>query len=329
MRPPLHRLRLVDFERHAAEYDRLVARSPDVDPFCSSTAWVLAAHVAFARQRPVWLLRSPAGFVSFALGIQPGFGVVLEPLESVWGMACPFVARDPEGIVEGFLSAFLGARSGPLPVLVGGVRQGGALEKLLVSRLDRKLLILDLVPTRVVRASLEGGRDGFLGRRTRKFRANLRRARRSARSSGIGFGAPSRSVSEAEALALYERMVAVERRSWKGRAGTGLMDPNMALFYEHIIRRTWRSGMLRFLFAGHEGVDVGFVFGAVNGDTFRGLQASYDARYAPMSLGALVHWEMITRLCTEGVQWYDMGVEADYKRRWAEETVTYTQFLAV
>ncbi len=327
MFPPRKTLSLDEFEALSADYDAVAATAPDVDGFCSSSTWVLSAHHAFGGERPVWIQRFAAGFVVFALGVVPGFGVVLEPLESVWGLACPFVGRDIAALLDAYLGACRSIGIGVPRMLVGGVREGSPSARALRRWLDRQALLLRLPSTQVTRACLEGGMEGFLGRRSRKFRANLRRASRAAGRLGIAFQRvpPFRTLSEA--LATYRRVLQVELRSHKGRVGSGLMDAGMAAFYRRMLEHAWDLEDWRFLFARHQDRDVGFLFGVVKGDAFRGLQASFDARYADVSLGSLLHLRTIELLCQEGVRWYDMGVSAPYKERWGESTVSYLEWV--
>ncbi len=328
MRSPLIESRLSEFESHAAEYDAIASRVPDLDPFCSSSDWILPAHAAFSPGRPVWFHRSSAGFAVFAVSRLPLYGPTLEPLEFLWGLASPIVAHHPEQLVAEFVHLMF-RRLAPTRVLLGGIRKGSRLERIVVRGLWKHLRVRRFAVTRVRRASLEGGRDGFLGRRSRKFRVNLRRAHRRLSALGITFEPTSAPRSDGDVQALHARLLGVEARSWKGSARTGLCDPDMARFYLEIMRRTRIHGGLRVLFATRDGQDVGYLFGVVRHDTFRGLQASFDERFAQASLGSALHWEMIGRLCDEGVAWYDMGVEVEYKHRWAEDSVAYSLLLAL
>jgi hypothetical protein len=158
-------------------------------------------------------------------------------------------------------------------------------------------------------ASLEGGLDGYLARRGRKLRENLRRATRRANALGLTF----------EAGGTLERAVAVERRSWKGAAGTGILVPEMRAFYEVILARL--GPRTRLLFARRDGEDLGYILGGVRDGCYRGFQFSYDQRMRHVSLGGLLQLEQIAALATEGVLVYDMGIDLPYKRRWADAPV--------
>ena len=91
----------------------------------------------------------------------------------------------------------------------------------------------------------------------------------------------------------------------------------MVDFYDHMSAYLAKHGALRMVFARHEGCDIAMGFGGILGDTFRGLQMSYDADFKHLSLGNLIQRELITRVAQESVCHYDLGTEMDYKRRWS------------
>ncbi len=144
---------------------------------------------------------------------------------------------------------------------------------------------------------------------------NLRSARRRAAGAGITFERHLRLADPAEIL---ERSLAVERRSWKGREQVGIGGGQMEAFYRDMLPRLARTGALRAVFARAGERDVGFVFGGVLGDTYRGLQMGYDAALKALSLGSLVQLELIEALCDEGAAVYDLGQDIAYKHRWSE-----------
>jgi CelD/BcsL family acetyltransferase involved in cellulose biosynthesis len=79
-----------------------------------------------------------------------------------------------------------------------------------------------------------------------------------------------------------------------------------------------RNGISRAVFAQHEGRDIGFVMGGVDGVHYRGQQFSYLEEWAQFSVGNLLQWEQIQWLCAEGIARYDMGSVLEYKTHWAE-----------
>jgi CelD/BcsL family acetyltransferase involved in cellulose biosynthesis len=203
--------------------------------------------------------------------------------------------------------------------LVCGVPLGGAIHRGLLRALDGACHLRVGPTTRRVCADLDGGLDGFLARRSANLRRSLERAARRARARGIVFeeahaGAP-------DPAALYARILAVEARSWKGLAGTGLAGDEMQGFYRLMLPRLGRARALRLLFARDGERDVAFILGAVQDGIYRGLQLSADAEHATLSLGNLCQLEQVRRLADEGVRLYDLGTDVPYKARWGERPV--------
>jgi hypothetical protein len=64
--------------------------------------------------------------------------------------------------------------------------------------------------------------------------------------------------------------------------------------------------------------DIGFVMGGIDGTNYRGQQFSFVHEWGRESIGNLLQWEQIRRLCAEGIQRYDMGSILEYKVRWTE-----------
>jgi CelD/BcsL family acetyltransferase involved in cellulose biosynthesis len=126
-------------------------------------------------------------------------------------------------------------------------------------------------------------------------------------------------ASEPEANALYDRIQAIEARSWKSREGVGIHAGPMRAFYGTMLPRLCALGQQRTMFARVGDRDVGYILGAVMVDEYRGLQFSYDADLPQLGIGGLLQYHQVSELCVEGVQRYDLGTEMDYKRRWAED----------
>ena len=200
-------------------------------------------------------------------------------------------------------------------------------------------------------ASLRGGMDGWLSRRSGNFRCKMKKARRRAQEQGIAYERHIPSSPD-EANALYARMLDVESRSWKGAANSGISETPSREFYHAMMHRLAvgpQAGCARVMFATHEGRDIGFIFGSLSGgnltarpvlfspwgmpvssahradprnSVYRGQQFSYDQEWREFSVGDLLQFQQMEWLCEEGVARYDMGMSDDprmaYKSHWAE-----------
>ncbi len=308
----------VDLATVADDFDREVAATPAIDKFCSSSAWILAASVALMPPRVPFSFRGAGGYFAAMRGVHPAGFPYVEPVELAWGLAAPMIGRDPEALADEISAVLADRRDWQIAILSGLTADGPqrrALERALPARWERRRG----TPTVRHLASLDGGVDGFLARRSRELRKSIRKGLRAAEAAGITFEAAR--ASEAEAEALYDRIQDVEARSWKAREGVGIASGPMRDFYRLMLPRLCLHGQQRTLFARLDGRDVGYILGAVFEGEYRGLQFSYDDDHARLGLGSLLQYHQVTALCGEGVARYDLGTEMDYKRRWAEEVM--------
>lgn len=324
MSSPVDFVSLDELRTECDAFDAAVARTPGIDRFCSSAAWVLAAHEALMGEREPWILRNAAGWAATALARRSG-GVFVEPLELSWGLASP-LAGDPDAVAEGFIAAAARRRDWD-GLLLAGIAPGGALERALVRALPSGWRFGPGAETARNVARLDGGLEGFLRRRSRNFRKALRAAERDVASTGITFEeVVVRDAAAADAA--MARILDIEGRSWKGRSGVGVNEGPMRAFYAYMVRLLAPAGRMRLVLARHEERDVGFILGGVFAGEYRGLQFSHDVAYRHLSLGNVLQRQQIERLCAEGVELYDLGTMMEYKERWADDTFV-TRLLVV
>jgi CelD/BcsL family acetyltransferase involved in cellulose biosynthesis len=318
-------LSLSDLERESASYDARVAESPDIDHFCSSSDWSLPAASGLLPGRAPWIRRGDHGYAALMVA-EHAWGPLLQPLEAMWGLGCPLVGADPVALALE-LAGECERAAGGHALMICGLERTSPRFAALARALD-PLYDLRLGPlTRRLAADLRGGMEPFLARRSPKFRTNLRSAQRKAAARGITFAVST--VLPGEADAAYERLLAVDAASWKGRSGAGVADSSMLEFYRRMIRRLAARGGARLGFARRDGGDVGYILGGVLGATYRGLQFAFATGYEDCSLGNLCQIAQIAALAAEGIAVYDLGADAEYKHRWGEvtrDTVTLLGF---
>lgn len=305
-------------EERADEFDRAVCQTPAIDHFCSSTLWILPAWRAFLPNHQLWAHESDQGFVALGIGQDRNLGAYVHPLEASWALASPFVGPSPARLTRRFVELCQHTdREWDILFLSGINPESATFHELIRGFRGQYSLGLGPSSTRRV-ASLDDGVDGFLGRRSSKFRANLRRSRRRGQEAGIDDVYIRHVDNISQSLKLLDRALAVERRSWKADAQTGIIDGPMRVFYRDMLPRLAARGALRFLFLRLDDQDIAYCFGAIFNGTFRGLQMSFDDDYRKHSPGSLAQLKMIEYLCDEGVANYDLGSDMEYKRRWAE-----------
>lgn len=297
--------------------NRLARTSDLADPMCSRSEWLLAYHSVFAPQRTMLLRSFDKSVLILAHVVHPLIGPLLEPMESHWFFPNPLLGPDSVHLLEALLQEPEARRMRP-SLAISGLQWGSPQFVQLTQLLKRHYEIGFLEPTLFRSASLEGGAEGFLSRRSGKFRGNLRKALQKAAAAGIEFVRCPPCPSDDAALDVYARMLAVEESSWKGRQQCGISQEPFRSFYGDVFRRMSRNGAARAIFARRDGVDVGFVMGGVDGMHYRGQQFSFVTEVAQLSIGNLLQWKQIEWLCEEEIARYDMGSVLDYKLHWTE-----------
>lgn len=302
----------------ADAFDAAVDAAPIPDRYCTQSAWVLPAQRAFAATATPWIHQFDEGFIAL-MRLETTIGRTLLPLEASWGLSTGIVGPALDGVARRLSEALFADRAAWDAVFLSGLVRGGGDFTALVHGLQRRCRLGIGQPTVRCVASLEGGMEGFLSRRTAHFRKNLRRAERRAEGK-LRFERHNPETVD-EALMLYQRVLAVEARSWKGMSGHGIGGGAMEVFYGDMIPRLVPERRARFTFAWEGEEPVGYVLGGVRGGTYRGLQVSFDARLEELSVGNLLQLNTIRGLCEEGVAAYDLGTDMEYKQAWAEQRI--------
>src|SRR5262245_54598 len=264
--------------------------------------------------RAPFSFRGEHGFFAAMRGVHPAGFPYIEPVELAWGLAAPLIGGEPAPLVADVVQVLDERRDWQLAIFSGLTESGPqrkALEAALPTRWERRRG----TPTLRHVASLAGGLDGFLGRRSRELRKTLRKTLRSASRAGVVF----EPIVAGDADALYARIQEVELRSWKSRQGVGIGAGPMRAFYGSMLPRLLAKSQHRLIFARQADRDIGYILGAVFEREYRGLQFSYDDEVARLGIGGLLQYDQVAALCDERVERYDLGTEMDYKRRWAEE----------
>jgi Acetyltransferase (GNAT) domain len=316
---------VLELDRPDSFWNLAAAGSDQGDRFCCRTEWQLSLQEAFFPRRRLVLRRNATSLLALADRNYPDLGPILEPIDSLWMFGSPLLGPDAIELLDALLSERR-ENAEPATALVSGVVPGSVLREALLRRFlpDFEIFRVKTVP--VCSASLAGGIDGFLGRRSRTFRKRLRQATRYSEIRGLRF---ERQIprTAAESDAAFARMLAVELTSWKGLAGRGMEDPASSAFYAAMARRLAVSGAGRVIFARVGQRDVGYIFGGIAGPVYRGQQFSYADDHAAWSIGNLLQQEQIRWLVEEGVPQYDLGPWMAYKQHWTEVEIAMEALL--
>ena len=183
-----------DLDERSPSFNRGVWATPHIDHFCSSTYWVLPAARHFAPDCTPFIFAHDDTFGVYDRRTGQGMTAAL-PLECGWGLAAPLIGADPDHNSIGLLASAWRQRTEIDAVILAGLPPQRPWLDALSARFDRQCRIG--LGERCIRrlASLGGGVDGFLGRRSAKFRRNLKAARRQVQAAGIRFESPWGHVS--------------------------------------------------------------------------------------------------------------------------------------
>ena len=340
---------LDDLDQQWSNLELAVDASCAIDPWCSGPDWQLPVNLAFAPTQPRILLADEisGGYLLLASYRSAAGGPVLGGLEPLWGFGCPVVGPHPGRLVEAALDdvgplywrtmVLPGLPPVPDPTAGDGRRQahrvpGGDGPTLPIAMALSELGRVGLgegITRRI--ADLDGGYDAWLARRSPRFRRNLRRAETAAAGAGLhlvdatrDLPAPAETGSNGSVTDdLFRRLLAIEHRSWKGRDGSGITGVEMTTMYRTMIERLHRRGRLLVHIAVLGGRDVGYIVGGVRGRRYRGLQLSFTADAAHLSVGNLLQAHQLRQLVDDDrADVYDLGMDFEYKRRWSDRAET-------
>ncbi len=302
---------MIELDHPDSIWNRAVRAEDHGDPFCCRTEWQLSFHETFPPRRTLRVATRGESVAAFALR-DHGEVTVLEPIDCNWLFGSTLLGPDAVPLLAELL-----AEHPARPAIVSGLLPDGARVRELLRTFGHSHELLLVAEDTACTASLEGGFDGYLSRRSAKHRRSVRRAARRVAAAGVTFERHA-PAAIAQVDPVYERVLAVEARSWKGIGRCGMAEPPSCHFYRAMLRRMAASGGGRVIFARHEGEDVGFVLGCVGSGVYRGQQFSFVEPWRRASLGNVLQLEQLRWLCEEGVARYDMGPLMDYKPHWTE-----------
>ena len=315
-------LSLDELDDIADAIESTLDQTSEVDPWCSGPDWVIPVHHGFSSADNTLLLSHGqdecAGYGLLSRYRLSDGRTMLAGLEPLWGFASPLLGADIEATasqVADYLATDadwdvlvlpgMPTPTGPESFTTGVVRGLGRLGPVRIG---------EGITTRT--ADLDQGYPAWLARRGSRFRRNLRQAGDRAESEGISFHDVSNQPD------VFDRLLLIESRTWKGADQSGITSPEMSKTYRAMVDRLQQRRRARIHVARRADVDVGYILGGVRADRYRGLQLSYTEDAADLSIGHLLQDHQIQLLCkTEEATTYDLGMDLDYKRRWADHEV--------
>lgn len=309
-----------------ADFDQAVLRTPGILRFCSASSWQLMAAESLYPERERLIARSGDSWQLWAAGPLGGLPEVLQPMEAEWLFGCPVIGPEPGRSFHFFLKLLMDNRHRYPAVLLSGIAPGSLGERLVLSGVARFFHVRRLPGYGCRVASLAGGFAAFLSRRSSRFRRLIRELEEAAEQSGIRecrFQGKGIDVGS-----LFMRILQLESAAWKEQSGVGIFgQERYRRFYGALLDDLGRQGCLRAVILQRDGIDLAYAVGGVLGSHYRGLQMAYRADTSFSGLGHLAQLRMIRMLAAEGIAEYDLGMDLDYKRRWADRLDSIDNFL--
>jgi hypothetical protein len=290
-----------------SKWNKVALSTRQADPFCCLPSWQLSFHDAFSPNRRLLIKECSNNVIAFAEKVISPESIYLTPIEPLWFFGNPLLGRHSVDLFSDTLVDIEKIYSPIFPkIVISGIRPNGSLYRRLRKRFDGKFDFILHSSGIQCASSLHGGLDGFLSRRSSNHRRHLKKQGKRVSGNDISFERHS-PASNQEAEDVYSRMISVELASWKGIEQCGMAEQRPKKFYGIMMKRLAFSKSARVIFAKHEGEDIGFIFGGMAGETYRGQQFSYDEKWRTASIGNMMQLEKIKWLCEEGAKKYDMG----------------------
>jgi hypothetical protein len=338
----MQRISQSEFVSARKRFDEAVCRTPDVAPFTSSSTWCLAAreHLlglgegeeeteaapdaglrlpesAIVGDTAIWRDESAENWLVF--GRSPwGYW---QPFEAAWMFACPLIGPEPEEALDRLRNLVKDDPDLTPGFAIGGIPLDKALHQALRTaeedggfRRYREFPALESLTI-----NLEADWEAWLSRRSRKFRRSLRSAERRCRQAGLNIEVIESGFELDEAV--FDRLLAIQPKTEKWASGTDIFQfDRYCRFYRQVFKELRASRQLRLLIATRDGTDLAYIFGAVFGGEYRGLQMSFSSEIASLGAGNWLQLENLRRRAAEGVGVYDLGMDSEYKQRWADDS---------
>ena len=168
--------------------------------------------------------------------------------------------------------------------------------------------------------------DAYFRSLSPNFRRSLRRAAHSLQELGT---LKYERLSPAADRGFFDRLLDVERRSWKWTKGVSLNSAAYGSFYRDLAVLADQRGLLRLWMLSLEGKDIAFDLSVLFAHGLHCLKVGYDQDYWKSFPGGLLKERLLRESFDEGVRSVHMlWGEMDYKQRWGAVLEPQAEVLA-
>jgi CelD/BcsL family acetyltransferase involved in cellulose biosynthesis len=206
----------------------------------------------------------------------------------------------------------------PRPVQLGRLPARGAFHDAFAARARRRGVLLTAHSSGAPYIPLTGGFEAYQAALRTHTRSELRRRQRKLKALGdvrVELVMPG----EAEAARLLQEAFEVEHRSWKGRAGTAILQrADLRDVFLHYGLESARRGELHLAMLRLDGKAIAMHIATVDGRTYRQFKIGYDEAYAAYSPGLQIFLETIRWSFDRGLETHELlGTEEAWSHEWA------------
>jgi len=85
---------------HHIVWEKTAISTNQADPFCSTPAWQMAFHDAFAPARRLLVESSSSSLIAFAEHVESPEEVFLTPVEAHWCFGCPLLGKEAVHLLD-------------------------------------------------------------------------------------------------------------------------------------------------------------------------------------------------------------------------------------
>ena len=166
--------------------------------------------------------------------------------------------------------------------------------------------------------------EGYLAARSSKFRNFLKRLERRVEATGA---VNVRLLADAaEFDTAYERMLDVERASWKQSHGTAITAvPRQVGFYRDMCRGALTAGHLHLQWLDLGDQPLAYNLGYIKDDWYYYLKTSFDERHKAISPATYLRARLIEHLIERGIRHFDFpGAPYEWERQWTDTVRRHT-----
>lgn len=235
-------------------------------------------------------------------------------------------SRGEPGAIASTLLESLVRRGGWDVLQLDNVVDGGAWHQAYMAACERLgLRVFTQAGVRSPFLPLKGTWDEYLAACSSKFRSDLRRCEKSMARLG---DVSTECITDASELpAAYERVLAIERESWKHKEGTAITSrPWEGRFYETLVESAGRRGWLQIMLASVDGRPVAHDIGLVVGARYTCLKTSFVEDVRGANPGKVVRQRVLAGLHERGCVEHDFIGEAEpWKVQWTEQARTHVR----